>query len=259
MNQWSKKVVLITGGGSGIGKATALKFLENGATVFISDISNDNLEATVKQYENYKESLHTIQADVSKVMDCKKMIDAVIKKEGKLDVLVNSAGISIIGIIEEMTEAQWDQLIDINLKGTFFTSKYAIPKLEKTKGSIINMSSCSGILGGTHEVMYSASKGGIAVLTKALAIELASKKIRVNAVCPGDVETSMLEKNVQECANNDRDAFCKELLSAYPAGKNARFAQPEEIAEIIYFLASPKVGIITGALISADGGFAAGY
>lgn len=259
MSEWDNKVVLITGGGSGIGKAAALKFLENGATVFISDISITNLETTVQEFGSYEDKIHAIGADVSKVVDCEKMVEEIISKVGRLDVLVNSAGVSIIGPIEEMTEDQWNTLIDINLKGTFFTSKYAIPELEKTEGCIVNMSSCSGILGGTYEVMYSASKGGIAVLTKALAIELAPKKVRVNAVCPGDVETNMLKKNVQEFANNYKEAFCKELLSAYPAGENARFARPEEIAEIIYFLASPKVGIMTGALISADGGFTAGY
>jgi NAD(P)-dependent dehydrogenase (short-subunit alcohol dehydrogenase family) len=259
MEDRNGRVVLITGGGSGIGRAAALKFLENGDVVYISDISRRNLDTVKSEYAGFGDRLRCIQTDVSVVADCEDMVRKVVEGSRRLDVLVNSAGISIIGPIEQMGETEWNRVIDINLKGTFFACRFAIPELEKTEGVIVNLSSVSGLLGGTHEIIYSASKGGTAVLTKALALELAPKKVRVNAVCPGDVATEMLEKNVEECAGGDREGFYKELLSAYPAGENARFARPEEIAEIICFLASPSVGIINGALISADGGFAAGY
>jgi NAD(P)-dependent dehydrogenase (short-subunit alcohol dehydrogenase family) len=257
-----KRVVIIIGGGSGIGRAAVLKFLSEGSIVCACDINKDRLDQ-LKKYVNENGdisngNLHTYELNVTKVNECENVINAVLKDHSQIDVLTNCAGISIIDSVENMGDKEWDSMVDVNLKGTFFMCRFAIPSLEKTKGAIINMSSCSGILGGTHEVIYSATKGGIITLTKALAVELASRNIRVNTIAPGDVETNMFVKNA-ELTGQDMEGFKKELLAEYPGGTNARLGQPEEIAEIIYFLSSPKVGIISGAVVSADGGFAAGY
>lgn len=253
------KIVAITGGGSGIGRATAEKFLKNNATVYLLDISEENLKNTARDIEKKGGKLCTMQLDVTDFDRCGKVLKEIYHKEGKLDVLINSAGVSIIAPVEEMTEKDWHLMIDVNLKGTFSMCRHAIPYLEETKGAIVNLSSCSGIMGGSHEVIYSASKGGIILLTKALAVELACKGIKVNTVAPGDTDTNMFEEAVRLQGDGDRAAFTEELLSAYPAGAAGRLARPEEIADTIYFLASPEIGIMTGAVVSVDGGFAAGY
>ena len=260
MSEYLNKVVVITGGGSGIGKATAQKFLENGAIVYICDISEENLKKAAEELELSKGRLECKVLDVTDFDMCGSVLAEIAQAEGRIDSLINSAGVSIIAPVEEMDEKEWDFMIDINLKGTFSMCRHAIPYLEETKGSIVNVSSCSGILGGTDEIIYSASKGGIILLTKALAVELACKNIKVNTVAPGDVDTEMFNKNAEACSGGDREAFMKELLEAYPAGAEAgRLARPQEVADTIYFLALPSIGIMTGAVVSLDGGFAAGY
>lgn len=258
MCEFKEKVVLVTGGSSGIGQATARKFAESNAKVFICGRNEDKLY-TAKELLS-KDGLHIqpIKGDVSKTSDCQDIIKAVINQAGKLDILVNSAGVYVEGPSDTMTEEMWDSLIDINLKGTFFMIRYAIPYLEESKGCIVNVSSDAGIVGNTSAAIYCASKGGVTLLTKALALELIAKGIRVNAVCPSEVDTPMLDREIEKINGMNKIAYIHETLLNYPTGTN-RIVSPEEVAECIAFLASNKTSAINGTCLSIDFGITAGY
>ena len=158
-----------------------------------------------------------------------------------------------------MTEADWDRVVDVNLKGTFFACSRAIPELKKTEGCIINLSSDAGVVGTPETAIYTASKGGVSLMTKALAIELAPHLVRVNAVCPADIMTPMLQYQADTYGEGDPEGYFKRLLGSYFQGDKARFITPEEVAELIFFLASAPATPITGANISIDFGSSAGY
>ena len=245
----SDQVALITGGTSGIGLSAARFLLEAGAKVLITGRNAERGALALTELGQNKNTLNFFPADVSKVIDCKRSINKVIELYGKLDVVVNSAGIYIASPIEQVTETAYDQVIDINLKGTFFMCKYAVPELRKTEGCIVNVSSDSGIKGNPLETVYCASKGAITIFTKALAVDLAKDNIRVNCVCPGDIQTPMLDKDMAQSKNPDK--YLHELTSRYPVG---RLGNPEEVASVICFLASDASPFTTGAAWSVDGG-----
>ncbi len=257
MSAFIDKVVLITGGSSGIGKATAEKFAQEGAAVFICGRNGEKLLKTENEFYNKGLLLQTIPGDISKICQCKKIIDQVVGIRKKIDILVNCAGVYIEGKSDAMTEEMWDTVINTNLKGTFFMTRYAIPFLEQSKGCIVNVSSDSGLVGNTEAAVYCASKGGVTLLTKALAVELLKRNIRVNAVCPGEVDTPMLDKYIEERGINKKD-YLAQTLEHYPAG-TGRFIKPEEVADAIVFLASPKNKAINGACFSIDFGLTSGY
>jgi len=257
-NEFKGKVVLITGGSSGVGKATAEKFAELDAEVYICGRSLKRLNQSKEEFKKKGLELKAIEADVSQVGDCDKVVKQVIKDSGRLDVLINCAGVYVEGDITKMTEETWDYVIDINLKGTFFMSKYSIPYLEVTKGNIVNVSSDSGLVGNAYASVYCASKGGITLLTKAMAVELASKKIRVNAVCPGEIDTPMFDKYVDSIDGLTKSQAVEKSLKNYPEGTD-RIVHTEEVAESILFLASKKVEAVNGACLSIDFGLTAGY
>lgn len=259
MSTLNSRVVIITGGGSGIGKATAARFLKEGAIVYINGRKELKLIDACHSLREVSGTVAYVQGDVSKVADCKKIVTEVADREGRIDVVVNSAGVWIEGPSEMMTEELWDRCIDINLKGTFFVCRYAIPYLQKSQGCIVNVSSDSGLMGNKEGAIYCASKGGVTLLTKALAVELAMKKIRVNAVCLGDVQTPMLDKACADYGGADTESYYQKLLEEYPQGHRARFTRPEEVAETIFFLSQPEVEAITGATLSIDFGLTAGY
>lgn len=255
-----QKVVLITGGNSGIGAAAAKKFLENGAIVYILGRNTETLDAVCRELSAISPTIYPIQANVAETSQCKKAIDHVLAREKRLDILVNSAGVSYTDSTVSMTEEIWDETIDINLKGTFFMCKYAIPALAETRGCIVNVGSDAGIVGNVGLAIYCASKGGVSLLTKSLALELAPQGIRVNAVCPAEVETPMLLKDMTDAGYTSREAFDADYLKIFPQGEKARYIQPEEVAECIYFLASSdKVEAITGTCLTIDFGVTAGY
>jgi NAD(P)-dependent dehydrogenase (short-subunit alcohol dehydrogenase family) len=245
---WSGKTVLIAGGSGGMGRATAQEFVDAGANIAIADIAIENLPPEYL----------AIKSDITKVSDCAGMISKTVERFGRLDLLVNAAGVWVEGESSEMSEAQWDRTIDINLKGTFFTCRYAIPELEKTEGQIINIASDAGLMGSAGAAIYCASKGGVVLLTKALALELAPKGIRVNAICPCDVETPMLEFQAREFGGGNPDAYLAKLKSIYPQGARQRFAKPKEIAAFIFAIAQPGLAPITGAALPIDFGTTAG-
>ncbi|MFU8793939.1 MAG: SDR family NAD(P)-dependent oxidoreductase [Dethiobacteria bacterium] len=257
--EFSDKVVLVTGASSGIGYETAKIFLEKGAVVYLNGRNKLKLEDALNSLSAYKGKAHALPGDVSEVKQCEEMLKQFEIRGSGLDILVNSAGIWIEGKTDSMTEEDWDTTMNINAKGTFFMCRYAIPLLEISKGVIINVSSDSGLVGNNEAAVYCASKGAVTLMTRAMAVELAPRGIRVNAVCPGDVETPMLEKAFLDYGGSDREEYYRSLLSHYPQGDESRFTRPREVAEAIVFLSSASVQAITGACLSIDFGLTAGY
>jgi NAD(P)-dependent dehydrogenase (short-subunit alcohol dehydrogenase family) len=252
---WRGKTVLIAGGSGGMGRAIAARFAADGASFYLCDINRRALDDAVRELGG---AAKAIEADVTRVADCARAVDAAVGGSGRLDLLVNAAGIWTEGPSEAATEAEWDRVVDVNLKGTFFMCRHAIPHLEKTGGSIINISSDAGVIGSKGAAIYCASKGGVNLLTKSLARELAPRGIRVNAICPCDVDTPMIEYQANTFGGGDPEAYKRALLSIYPQGSRARFATPAEIAAFAYFVASPEAAPITGACLSIDFGTTAG-
>ena len=249
-----ERVVLITGAAGGIGRAAAARFREQGDTVVLTDVAAPALARTAEDLGG----LDTVVADVTVVADCDRVVAETVERHGRLDVLVNCAGIWVEGPTAEMTEDEYDRTIDVNLKGTFFMCRYAIPHLERTEGCIVNLSSDAGLIGSAEAAIYCASKGAVSQLTRSLAIELAPKGVRVVAVCPNDVETPMLEGQARDYGGGDREGYLQALLATYPQKERARFIRPEEVAALIVYLASPEAAPITGANIPIDFGSTAG-
>src|SRR5215217_553912 len=193
MPPMSGRSILVTGGAGGIGRAVAERFLAAGDAVALADVDDERLAKTAAELTAEGRRIATAVADVRSVAACEAMVTVAVDAHGGLDVLVNCAGLWIEGPTQDMTEEQWDRTVDVNLKGTFFACRYAIPHLLQTEGCIINLSSDAGLLGTAETAIYCASKGGVSLLTKALAMELAPNGVRVNAVCPNDVDTPMLE------------------------------------------------------------------
>jgi NAD(P)-dependent dehydrogenase (short-subunit alcohol dehydrogenase family) len=246
--------VLITGAAGGIGRAAAERFLSQGDTVVLTDVAVDALARTATELGG----LDGVVGDVTVVADCERLVAQTVEHHGRLDVLVNCAGIWVEGPTAEMTEDEFDRTMDVNLKGTFFMCRYAIPHLERSGGCIVNLSSDAGLIGSAGAAIYCASKGGVSLLTRALGLELAPKGVRVVAVCPNDVETPMLEGQARDYGGGDREGYLRALLAGYPQGRRARFIRPEEVAALIAFLASPEAAPITGSCIPIDFGSTAG-
>ena len=242
-------VALITGAASGIGQATSERFLAGGWRVAGVDINAFDTTAT-------PDRLTSITADLRQVVDCRRAVAEAVDWGGQLDAVVNAAGVWTEGPSTATTEDEWDRVVDVNLKGLYFVSSAAIPHLRSTRGCIVNMSSDAGIQGNAFAAVYCASKGGVSNLTRALALELAPDGIRVNAVCPGDVNSPMLRG--QATASPDPQAYLDKLLRGYPQGSSSRFIEPTEVAELIWFLAQPAAAAITGANLSIDFGLSAG-
>lgn len=251
------RVALITGAASGIGRATAQRLRQDGRRAALVDIDAAGLARTVAELGGSTAAV-AIVADVRSFDECQRAVAEAVAWGGRLDIVVNCAGVWVEGPSDEMTEADWDRVMDVNLKGTFFVCRHAIPALVATGGCIVNVSSDAGLWGNKGAAIYSASKGGVTVLSKALAVELAERGVRVNAVCPGDVDSPMLEYQARTFGGGDRAGYLAELLKAYPQ-RPARFIRPDEVAELIAFLCSERATPITGAAISIDFGLTAGY
>ena len=246
----SNKVALITGSGSGIGRASAILFSQEGAKISVADIDEKGGQQTVDLIKQKGGSAIFIQTDVSKANDIERMIRATVDHYGKLDILFNNAGIGMPFIpIEEVKESIWDRIMEINVKGIFLGCKYAVPIMKRQGGGvIINTASISGVRPRPGLSAYSASKGAAILLTKALAIELAPFKIRVNCVNPVVVDTPFLEKNIDL---SQLEEAKKSMLSTIPLG---RLCQPEDIAHAALYLASDESSMVTGASLNVDGG-----
>jgi len=246
------KQILITGASRGIGYATAKEFLALGARVAINGRSEQSVATAIAELGG-GDRLVAAPGTVSSVDGCESIVSAAIEGLGGLDVLVNNAGVCIDSSIEKTDEAIWDETLDINLKGVFFCIRTALPALRKNCGAIVNMASVSGLQGSTEGAVYSASKGGLVNLTRALAIELAPQ-IRVNCICPGWVDTDMLRRDYVDLAD-DPAAVEREAIEEAPL---KRVATPEEIAKAVAYLASHDARFITGIALPIDGGMSAG-
>jgi NAD(P)-dependent dehydrogenase (short-subunit alcohol dehydrogenase family) len=251
------RVALITGGASGIGRATADRLAADDYRLALADIDVDGLGRAVTALGGADQAL-TVPTDVRSFDACAAAVAATVARFGRLDALVNCAGVWVEGPTDTMTEADWDRVVDVNLKGTFAMCRAAIPALEASGGCIVNVSSDAGLWGNKGAAIYSASKGGVTVLSKALAVELAERGIRVNAVCPGDVDSPMIRFQAETFGGGDPDGYLAKLLEAYPQ-RPPRFIRPDEVAELIAFLCSERATPITGAAISIDFGLTAGY
>jgi NAD(P)-dependent dehydrogenase (short-subunit alcohol dehydrogenase family) len=258
MSDWREKVVLITGGAGGIGRAVAERFLEQGAAVMLADRDLAALEAAAGALAVHG-AVALVPTDVTVVDQCERMVTVTLERFGRLDVLVNSAGVWVEGPAQEMTETEWDYVVDVNLKGTFFSCRHSIPALEQTRGCIVNVASDAGLVGNAGAAIYCASKGGVVLLTRALALELAPRGVRVNAVCPADTDTPMLQFQAERYGGGNPEAYKRALLARYPQRERARFLTPAEVAEAILAMASPALAPLTGAAIPLDFGMTAGY
>jgi NAD(P)-dependent dehydrogenase (short-subunit alcohol dehydrogenase family) len=251
-----ERAALITGGASGIGRATADRLAADGYRLALADIDAAGLDRAVGDLG--ADVALAIPTDVRSFDACAAAVSAAVDRFGRLDVLVNCAGVWAEGPTDTMAEADWDQVVGVNLKGTFQMCRHAIPALEATGGCIVNVSSDAGLWGNKGAAIYSASKGGVTVLSKALAVELAERGIRVNAVCPGDVDSPMLRYQAATFGGGDPDGYFAKLLEAYPQ-RPPRFIRPDEVAELIAYLCSERATPITGAAILIDFGLTAGY
>lgn len=239
------KVAVITGAGRGIGRAIALQFAQHGAKVVINYRSSlAQVEELLASIKNSGGEAIAIQADISKEDEAKKLIEESVKHFGRLDVLVNNAGITKDNLLMRMTEVEFSNVVDTNLKGTFYCTKYAATVMLKQKcGKIINISSVVGITGNIGQANYAASKAGVIGMTKAVARELASRGITVNAVAPGFIESDMTDQLP--------DKVKEATLASIPL---KRYGNVAEVASAVSFLASEAANYITGQVLQVDGG-----
>ena len=244
------KVALVTGGTSGIGEATALLFAKEGADVAITGRNPQRGAAVVERIKEIGSGAIFMQADVSSAGDCRRVVEQTMEAFGRLDVLFNNAGVFYPHTALECSEKEWDEQVDINLKGTFLMSKFALPvMIAQRRGVIVNNASGWGIVGGDHAVAYCASKGGVVLMTKAMAIDHGGQGIRVNCVCPGDVETPMLPSDAKM-----RGMKWQEYMAVCAKRPLGRVGTPDEIAQAVLFLASDDSSFMTGTALVVDGG-----
>jgi len=244
------KVALITGGTSGIGEATALLFSREGARVAITGRSLERGERLAGKIAAAGGQAIFLQSDVRSAEQCRRSVDETLKAFGRLDVLFNNAGVYYPHTALDCTEEEWDQQIDVNLKGTFLMSKYVLPRMiEQGGGVIINNSSGWGLVGGDAAVAYCASKGGVVLLTKAMAIDHGRQGIRVNCICPGDVDTPMLPEDARM-----RGLKWQDYLAGAANRTLGSVGTSDEIARAVLFLASDDSSFMTGAALVVDGG-----
>ncbi len=247
------KVSVITGAGSGIGRAAALLFAREGARVVAADLNRRAAEETVRMLREAGGEARAVEVDVSSAASVERMFEETLEAYGRLDVLVNNAGYGFAATVEQTDEADWDRLMAVNLKGVYLGCKYAIPLMRRQGGGVIvNTASVVALVGIENRAAYCASKGGVAALTRALALDHVRDGIRVNCVAPGSVDTPYFSEIIAQ--SPDPAALRKELEERQPMG---RMGRAEEIAYAMLYLASEESSFVTGSVLVVDGGWAA--
>lgn len=246
------RCVIVTGGASGIGKATAVRFMDEGARVAIIDKSPGGCRQTLKELRGRGYDPLVLTGDVSRSNEVKTTVRRVMAEFERIDILFNNAGILVEGTVEDVSEEDWDHIMAVNVKGVFLMSKEVVPiMLKQGQGAIVNTASCSGLVGDRNAVPYNTSKGAVVLMTKCMALDYAQRNIRVNCVCPGEIETPMF---VQEAKGRGvpLDRYRRMLSEQHPVG---RLGRSEEVADAVLFLASDDASFITGVAFSVDGGY----
>jgi len=245
---------VITGAGSGIGRATAQLFAGEGARVVIADLNKEAGEAVVSEIRDLGGRAAFERADVTNARDCERLVDRAMREFGRIDVLFNNAGIIRRASVAELSEADWDRVMAVNVKSIFFLCRLVIPiMIRNGGGSVINMSSGWGLAGGARAAAYCASKGAVVLMTRAMAIDHGKQNIRVNCLCPGDTDTGMLRHEAQQLGET-----AERFLSESARRPLGRLGKPDEIARAALFLATPASSFVTGAALVVDGGGLAG-
>ena len=245
----NNKVIVVTGGASGIGRTISMMFARNGAKVYIADIDETNAMETVTEAERAGLTLIFQKADVSVQKEVANLINKVETDERCIDVVVNNAGINILKNVTELEEEEWDLLMNINLKSVFLTAKYALPGMTaRKKGCFVNIGSVSGLAADYGFSVYNAAKAGMINLTKNVAINYGIYGVRANIVCPGAISTSLLEEAFDKSTNVN---LRKQFNEAYPMG---RIGTTQEVASAVIFLASDEASFINGEVLVVDGG-----
>ena len=245
--RFQEKSVIVTGGASGIGKATAKLFASEGANVVIADVNRDGKAVAEQIGQEAQKGVSFVHTDVSKADDADRLIQETLRQHGRLDILHNNAGILVVGDVTTIAEADWDRCIDINLKSVYLVSKYAIPAMQQTDGGVIlNTASTAGMSGGSGYAVYGASKAAIILLTQCMALDFAKHNIRVNAVCPGPTATPMIVSS-----DADRQSTLERWAQELPIG---RAGEPEDTAKAVAYLASDDASFVTGSAFVVDGG-----
>ncbi len=253
--EFANKVAVVTGGAMGIGGATARAFAREGAAVTVADVNGEKGRATVEDIRASGGKALLVEADVSQAADAERIARETVRAFGRLDVLVNVAGIQTFGSVTDMPEEVWDRTLAVNLKSVFLCGKYCIPEMMKGGGgAVVNVSSVQGLCSQKGVAAYAATKGGINSLTRNMALEYAEQNIRVNCICPGSIDTPLLRGIADLWAKDDPEAAMRGWGKAHPL---RRIGKPEEVAELILFLASPRSSFITGATFPIDGGLTA--
>jgi NAD(P)-dependent dehydrogenase (short-subunit alcohol dehydrogenase family) len=251
MNSLSGRVALVTGGASGIGRATALVLAGAGAKVLVGDVQQHPENATA--FANL--GIRELVCDVRREVDVQQLVEQAVTENGRLDIVVSNAGIGLVKQIPEVSEAEWDAVMETNFKATFLLARHAVPHLRAAGGgSIVVTASNAGILPRAHDPVYSTSKMALVGLVRSLALCHAHDRIRVNAVCPGPVgDTGMMNADLAAAA--DRQATAQRFIAASPLAKAyGRMITPEEVAQAILYLASDAAAMVTGTMIAIDGG-----
>lgn len=248
MGRFDDKVVLVTGAGSGIGAATAARFVDEGASVAVLDISDDVLDGIDLVKNNRDGSVLPVACDVSDSGQVKDAVGKVVQWRDRLDIVVNNAGVGSVGKTGDLDDAEWRKAISIDLDGVFYFAREALPHLMKSKGNIVNTASISGLRGDQSMVAYNTAKGGVVNFTRATAVDYGHDGVRVNSVCPGPVRTPIIEDALAQQEISDQ------YQERIPLG---RVGEPEDIAAAITFLASDDAAFITGTNLTVDGGLTA--